>query len=52
MARPKGSKTDPIGTIFVRVEKDIQYIAERLKKAKTAFSKAKAEARYLKRMGL
>jgi len=52
MARPTGSKTDPIGSIFVRVERDIKYITERLKKAKEALRKARAEARILKRMGL
>lgn len=52
MARPKGAKTDPIGTIFVRVERDIEYISQRLKKAKDTLRKAKADARILKRMGL
>lgn len=52
MARPKGAKSDPIGTIFVRVERDIEYISQRLKKAKDSFKKAKADARLLKKMGL
>jgi hypothetical protein len=52
MARPKGAKSDPIGTIFVRVERDLEYINERLKKAKEAMRKARLQARILKKMGL
>lgn len=52
MARPKGSKSDPIGKIFVRLEQDMEYVTMRYKKARKAYVKMMAEKRLNKKMGL
>lgn len=52
MARPKGAKSDPIGQVFVRVERDIQYITARFKALKGAYRKMKMEKAKLSKMGL
>ena len=52
MARPKGAKSDPIGTFFTRVERDMKYISMRYKSLRTAYRKLKAEQRLAKKMGL
>lgn len=52
MARPKGAKSDPVGSIFVRVERDIEYITKRLKALRAAHRKMRAERSLNKKMGL
>lgn len=52
MARPKGAKSDPVGTVFVRVEKDIAYLTKRLKLLRLAKRKLDLEMRLAKKAGL
>jgi hypothetical protein len=50
MARPKGAKSDPIGTIFTRVERDIEYITKRLQKLRAAKRKLNMEMKLTRQM--
>lgn len=52
MARPTGAKSDPIGTVFTRVERDLQYITKRYKALRAAYRKMKLEQRLAKKAGL
>lgn len=52
MARPIGAKSDPIGTIFTRVERDIKYVTARYKALRAAYRKLRQEQRIAKKMGL
>lgn len=52
MARPKGAKSDPIGTVFTRVERDIEYLTRRLKALRLAKRKLDLEKRLAKKAGL
>jgi hypothetical protein len=49
MARPKGSKTDPIGTVIVRCERDLTWAMSRLKSDMKKITEAK---RIAKRLGI
>lgn len=50
MTRPKGATSDPIGSIFKRVEKDIEYITKRCQKLRAAKRKMNLEIKLTKQM--
>lgn len=52
MARPKGAKSDPIGSIIVRAERDLRMAADRINAALKEAQSLKRKLVVLRRMGL